>query len=367
MPYVQSVRLSNARLAEPRARRLRLNSTPLANALNPANNFFNGSVTVGTLAPAASTIVRFAVVVNADVTDGTPLVNVAGLTSAQTPPVTAQVISLVISTPMLALMKIVDSDPIAAGDLIVYTLSWANVGADAATQTALVDTLPVQTTFVSASAGGVYDPMAGTVTWNLGTLAVAGGGSVTVTLQAPAPAAAGTIVVNTATLFGDGVPSVTAGTQTPMRVPLLTLIKTAMPTEAAVGEIVLFELSYANIGDAPASGVVLTDLLPPGTEPVAISNGGVFDPMAGEITWSLGTLAASASGMVSVEVLLVEPLSPVVNLALLESTETLPITARAEVILETLPAIEIPTLSQWGALLLTMLLGLAALRLQRRL
>ena len=61
---------------------------------------------------------------------------------------------------------------------------------------------------------------------------------------------------------------------------------------AAVGTPVLgpisFEISYRNTGNADATNVVITDLLPAQTIFLSATDGGIYD--SGYVTWSVGTL-----------------------------------------------------------------------------
>ena len=68
-----------------------------------------------------------------------------------------------------------------AGNTITFTLSYANTGNAPAYNAVLTDVIPVGTTFNAASGGGTF--ALGTVTWNLGTLAIGATGSVTLTVN----------------------------------------------------------------------------------------------------------------------------------------------------------------------------------------
>jgi uncharacterized repeat protein (TIGR01451 family) len=62
--------------------------------------------------------------------------------------------------------------PVMAGDNVTYQISCDNLdNTDPVTNVIIRDNLPGETTFVSATGGGVYDAASHTVTWNLGTLA----------------------------------------------------------------------------------------------------------------------------------------------------------------------------------------------------
>jgi hypothetical protein len=88
--------------------------------------------------------------------------------------------------------------------------------------------LPPDTTFVAASNSGVFDPAANTVVWNLGTLVVGESGSVTVTIQIDAAAAAGSLIINLSDIVSAETPPVVAQALTP--VGLVTIIIPTLST-----------------------------------------------------------------------------------------------------------------------------------------
>jgi hypothetical protein len=67
---------------------------------------------------------------------------------------------------------------------LVFTINYANTGPGSATGVIIRDTLPVGTTFVSASAPGAN--VGGVVTWNLGTVGAGAAGAVTFTVTTAA-------------------------------------------------------------------------------------------------------------------------------------------------------------------------------------
>ena len=62
------------------------------------------------------------------------------------------------------------SNPVVAGTPLTYTVVLTNAGPDPATSTTIVDALPAEAEFGSATDGGSYDQNAGSVTWDIGTL-----------------------------------------------------------------------------------------------------------------------------------------------------------------------------------------------------
>ena len=77
--------------------------------------------------------------------------------------------------------------------------------------------------------------------------------------------------------------------------PLMTLTKSA-PT-SITGTSITYTLDYVNLGAGPANTVVITDPIPAGTTFVSATAGGTF--AAGTVTWTIGTVAAGATGSVS--------------------------------------------------------------------
>ena len=85
------------------------------------------------------------------------------------------------SDPDLALGVSESADPVIADSALKYTLTVRNVGGSAADNTSLVDTLPPEVIFQSATGGATYDATSNTVTWGLG--AIGSGATVTETLS----------------------------------------------------------------------------------------------------------------------------------------------------------------------------------------
>lgn len=82
--------------------------------------------------------------------------------------------------------------------------------------------------------------------------------------------------------------------------PHLTIAKSAMPATGSTvhrGKTIDYTLSYANTGNADATGVSVVDTLPADTVLVAGSApSAVYDAGARTLTWTLGTVTAGATG-----------------------------------------------------------------------
>ncbi|WP_333657350.1 isopeptide-forming domain-containing fimbrial protein, partial [Anaerolinea sp.] len=144
------------------------------------------------------------------------------------------------------------------GDVVAYTLSYANVGNQAATNVVLTETVPAHSVFnAGASTVGwtcVPDNNAGsTCTLSLGTLAGGASGTAVfaVTVDNPLPAGV-TQIANTVVISDDGANGAdptpgnnTGSDETPVdAAPDLTVSKTDGGVTATPGDVVAYTLSY---------------------------------------------------------------------------------------------------------------------------
>ncbi|HEX9427987.1 MAG TPA: fibronectin type III domain-containing protein, partial [Candidatus Polarisedimenticolia bacterium] len=211
-------------------------------------------------------------------------------------------------SPILTLSAADAPDPVAAGANLTYTISYANGGTADATGVVITDTVPANTTFVSATLGGTLS--GGVVTWNIGTLPISSSGSVQIVVRVASPLANGTTITNGSYSIDSNETSAVAGTVITTGVtaaPILTLSGTDAPDPVNPGGTLTYTLRYANNGNANATGVVLTDPLPANTTFVSATLGGT--QAAGLVTWSLGTLNAGTSGSAQLVVTVAAPLA----------------------------------------------------------
>ena len=110
------------------------------------------------------------------------------------------------------LVKTASAATIAPGGSITYTLSYQNYGNVSGANVAITDTLPSGMSFGSCSAS--CSQGSGTVTWNLGSVAAGGNGSVTVTVTAANPFTSSNPATNNASLSWTGGTPVTANVST---------------------------------------------------------------------------------------------------------------------------------------------------------
>src|SRR5206468_6381836 len=187
--------------------------------------------------------------------------------SNETAPVAGAAITTTVSSaPLLSISKTDAPDPVNAGSNITYTLSYSNTGNANASGVVITDTIPVNTTFVSATGGGTL--AAGVVTWNIGALSAGSSSSVQLVVQATSPLASGTVIANATYGIDSNETAPVAGaaiTTTVSSVPVLSISKIDAPDPENAGSNITYTLSYSNTGNANASGVVITDTIPANT------------------------------------------------------------------------------------------------------
>ncbi|MDF1816524.1 MAG: DUF11 domain-containing protein, partial [Verrucomicrobiales bacterium] len=197
---------------------------------------------------------------------------------------------------------------ITPGNNIAYSLTVTNIGRTDALAVEITDDLSEYfdagfTLVSSVPAGSVTD---GVLTISLPDIADGDFSTVTITLLAPDDIPAGlesiTNVANVTHQDIDPTPTNNIDDEeTPViAVPDLVVTKTDNVDSADGAEPHTYTLTYTNTGDQVAGGVVLTDELPPFTDFVSASDGGVYS--GGTVTWNLDEVAPGETGTVTVTV-----------------------------------------------------------------
>ena len=273
----------------------------LGNGTNPADNFFNASISTRTAAPFhlkdPDYLNQFGF--DADVMDATGrLANGQDATTIRLDTngdgYAPQAISFAtdLFAPSLHVVKAVDHDTARSGDALTYTVDVSNVGLDAATNTTLRDIIPSGTTYVpgSMSIDGVgksdaagddqaeFDATAKTAVMRIGDGANATTGG-RVAVGAPATRisfrvsvnpglARGYVVRNKASVgyvsetLGQPGNVASSDVLTRILVPDLAIAK-SHTGEFVSGKSVPFTLQVSSVGDVATRGLVtVTDTLP---------------------------------------------------------------------------------------------------------
>jgi hypothetical protein len=226
------------------------------------------------------------------------------------------------------------ADPIEPGAELTYTISFGKPTAGSSAGTVVTFPIPAGTSFVSASEGGTL--ASGVVTWDLGTVPAAQGGTRRVTVHVDTPVVEGT-VVEAAARIQDGtlVSSARAAANTVVRSgsPFALSIET-IPDPIAVAEAADTQVTVTNVGDVTVDPVLdlrLPDRLAAFDQNLTTRDG--VCTQTGDLTttcnarelvrWDLAPLAPGARVTVS--------LAPVMNGGVSEARDGTLVPLRAEV------------------------------------
>ncbi|MBI5879394.1 MAG: DUF11 domain-containing protein [Chloroflexi bacterium] len=190
-----------------------------------------------------------------------------------------------------------DGQPTAlVGDGVTYTINYTNVGALDATGIVLTETLPANTVLVGPSE---WQPsaVAGVYTRIMPDLPPTQTAAVTIALQIAGPAPSG-FYTNSVSIRATNERITNNNTAIDvdlMRVLDLQVSKSDGANEVSAGQLITYLINYTNAGNDVVTNVVMTDTLGPGLTRIGRTwypaGGGVF-------TYSVGALAAGASGVV---------------------------------------------------------------------
>ena len=250
-----------------------------------------------TLQPHTTLRATFQVQVNSPLPNGTTLVNSASVTSQHFPtPIVATTMNTVHSAPDIRVDKTsldVNGDLLAPYDVLRYQVVIQNAGNADATDVNLTDELPPYTTWVGnvsiapVSAGGIPGAPPNVATG----MTVRGGESVTVTyeVQVMRPVMDGTEIVNTASVSSLQAPGPFTDTITDtVHSPTLLIGKGGAPQPVEAGGLVTYTIAITNSGTLTATGVVVSDTLPP-----------QITDVPGSSTWRLGATYADTFSIFS--------------------------------------------------------------------
>jgi len=228
--------------------------------------------------------------------------------------------------PDLAVTKVANLTTVTTGQQVTYTITVQNLGNQVSTGIVVTDQLDTSVVnFVSASNGGTFDPVTGRVTWTIDSLSPADQPPVfTVVVQVKDTVPAGPDTLNNTVTVADdgqsGPESDTTNNDDDVVIELdatpdLVVDKQVDLVKATQGDSLLYTITVTNAGNQGSTGIVITDSLPPGVTFVSASNGGVYDPSAGTVTWSGLTLAPGETVQVTLQISLpiFYPIGPAVN------------------------------------------------------
>jgi uncharacterized repeat protein (TIGR01451 family) len=325
----------------------RLDATTLTDAVNPATNFFNSTISYhGSL--VTSKVPDYPNQLGFD----TDLMDASGLLANGATSATIQVhtggetflpgvitFATDLYSPKIVPDKTVtdlNGGAVRRGDVLEYHVTGTNTGDDGAADVVVTDAIPAHTTYtphslvVVSSPGGIAghktdasgDDQAefagGTVTFRVGTGAdEANGGllaagesfEVRFRVRVNQSTPGGTAIVNRATvdLHGQTISGLHLRDESPpVSVTVaaaadLAIVKTLAPRPPVAGRPVTFTLRVSNLGPDDATGVTVTDPLSAKvTGPSATTSQGTCSIVASTLTCTLGGLASGAHATIRV-------------------------------------------------------------------
>jgi uncharacterized repeat protein (TIGR01451 family) len=255
--------------------------------------------------PVGQTITRTLWVTVNQVASGTILSNTAQVTSTEGVNDGDTVTTRVTTAADLALTKSDWMDPVTAGALVIYTLIVTNNGPSNATGVVLTDTLPTSMIFQTSTPGAPSCTHAdGIVTCNLDS--ITSGSSTNVVIRVYSTLSG--IFTNQAEVAANEpdpyAANNTASEETTVQPADLSVTKSDSPDPVRVGVPLHYTLTVGNTGPNIATGIVLTDTLPPGVTFQSSNPGApICSHASGSVTCDLGNLRNLDSTSVTIVVI----------------------------------------------------------------
>lgn len=187
----------------------------------------------------------------------------------------------------------------AVGTNVTFTITATNNGPSDATGVAVTNNLSPGLTYVTSStAAGSFDPTTGV--WTIGP--IASGGTVTLTVTATVTTAGSQSDTATKTAedqADSNSANDSATTSVNGQAADIGVTNVVSNPAPDVGATVTFTVTATNHGPDDATGVQLTDQLPPGLTFVSASpSAGTYDPSTG--LWTIGAVADGASATLTI-------------------------------------------------------------------
>ncbi len=217
----------------------------------------------------------------------------------------------VTTAPELYMDKTSNVSLLSASETVTYTLTVVNAGSADATNVVVTDDFPDQSYFNYVSCttadGTCSEAPAGTLNWNVGTLAAGVSASLTYQMQTTATGLPNglTALNNTAVATDDdyctgGTPPASCSsdmnTVNASGNPDLSLVLIANTTTVIPGDVIQYTAVITNNGSSTATDLVTSNPVPDNTSFVDITTGtGSFDTINNRLLFPLSSLAAGAS------------------------------------------------------------------------
>ncbi len=252
---------------------------------------------VGSLAPGQGGSIVVTVSVPLTTSLGTVLTNTASITTTtpgeQNAANNTTTHVATVSGALLDIRKTANVSSVPPAGAIVYTLEYSNTGGSVATGVVVTDTYDPNVTFFAANPA----PNLGNNVWNTpGTLAPGERRTIVITVTVANALPNGTLLTNLAQVSADSaVTQQSTNVVSVTSAPVLTIDKFGSSVTMP-GYTLVYQLNYANGGNAPATSARLTETYPVELTFVAANP----PPTSGNNVWDLGTLIPPASGTIVV-------------------------------------------------------------------
>ncbi len=251
-----------------------------------------------------------------------------------------------------SVLKIVNGDGSAsnsvdAGDLVTYRICFSNKDNDFTVEDVdVVDTLPNQVSFVSASDDGVfgeYDPKTHTYNWLYPTLVTGSTACLDITVKVNQDVLPGTTITNSVTVNSNTTPQTTTNAEVVTASNPLNVKKTVFGAVEGttkwvdVNEVITYNIYLDNSdNNFPATDVIVTDTLPDDLVFIKANEDifGLYDDNLNTYTWSIPSFAPQESVNLTLTVKLRENVAEgttVTNIVTATSVETAPASSSVDI------------------------------------
>ena len=193
----------------------------------------------------------------------------------------------------------------AVGEQTKYTVSAKNSSSSGLTMTnvVLVDFLPTNVFFVSATGSGAYNSTSNTVTWPAATITPGSTDSQTVIITyPPSNYSSGSVATNNLNVVaylpgGYSVTNTASVTTTLTGSSTLYTVSKTLRSGGAVGNNTEYAVTMNNPSSSGVTltNVVMTDTLPTGASFVSATGSGVYNSSLGTVTWPAASVSANSS------------------------------------------------------------------------
>ena len=228
--------------------------------------------------------------VNATAQSAGDQTNSVAVTSAEGATASVQAVTKVVSS-NVSVAKSVDASEVVLGESLTYIITVTNNGDGDATNVQVVDIIPDGLT-VTTSNPTAETNEAGNLLWTIASLPA--GQSASFTVSGDTNSAG--IITNVSQVTDRGQ-TLNAQVQSTALTPGISLAKTGNAAVYIGGERT-YTITATNSGEAPLTGITITDSIPSGMTYVSSSDSGAES--GGVVTWSVGDLAVDASAAVTV-------------------------------------------------------------------